>query len=115
MVRWQGWGEQGGYGVQDMQCRRCGRCCYVHLIAYVTEEDLRRWQQEGRRDILTVLERGHVAWAGDRILSMDRGFFSHVCPFLTVEWGNAPVAFMRRDRRSAGSTNLALRSSAPFG
>jgi len=70
-----------------MQCRRCGRCCYVHLIAYVTEEDLRRWQQEGRRDILTVLERGHVAWAGDRILSMDRGFFSHVCPFLTVEWG----------------------------
>jgi Fe-S-cluster containining protein len=37
------------------QCKRCGRCCEVLGIEYdlyVDKEDVRRWQREGRDDIL---------------------------------------------------------------
>jgi len=54
-------------------CRRCGRCCLTLVDAYngcASDDDLRRWQQLGRDDLLAwvqTLELGpgnrlHTAW-----------------------------------------------------
>jgi Fe-S-cluster containining protein len=66
-------------------CKRCGKCCLSNVVAYITEEDLSRWHREGRQDILTVIEHGHVIWVGDHMISADDGHYAHGCPFLLAE------------------------------
>lgn len=53
----------------DVQCRQCGACCHVDMLAYVTPEDIERWEQEGRRDIIDHLSNRDVFWAGDQVYS----------------------------------------------
>jgi Fe-S-cluster containining protein len=62
-------------------CLRCGKCCLTDLIAYVTDEDRKRWTREGRNDILHILGKEHGAWAGDRLVSQDDGHPLQGCPF----------------------------------
>lgn len=50
-------------------CRRCGACCTVDMMAYVSPEDRERWETEGRTDILSRLDDNSVTWAGDRLVS----------------------------------------------
>lgn len=54
---------------RDTTCRRCGACCHVDMVAYVTPEDIERWEKEGRHDIIARLGDNGVMWAGDRIVS----------------------------------------------
>jgi len=68
-------------------CLRCGTCCLANFIAFVTDEDLSRWRQEGRQDILQVIEHDHMMWVGDRILSVEDGHYAQGCPFLVFEEG----------------------------
>jgi len=53
---------------KDMDCRRCGTCCHVDMVAYVTDEDIERWERQGRHDIIERLKNNDVMWAGDRII-----------------------------------------------
>jgi len=70
-----------------INCKRCGKCCLANFIAYVTNEDLNRWQREGRDDILHVLEQQNGIWAGDHLISVNNGHSLHGCPFLKGETG----------------------------
>lgn len=36
----------------DITCHRCGNCCHVDVAAYVSLEDIQRWEKEGRHDVL---------------------------------------------------------------
>jgi len=69
----------------ELTCRRCGKCCLVDFIAYVTPEDIERWHLEDRKDILTVIEREHAVWMGDHLISSQDGHYLHGCPFLSWE------------------------------
>ena len=53
---------------KDRVCRQCGNCCQVDMVAYVTPEDIARWEREGRHDIIDRLSRNEVIWAGDRLI-----------------------------------------------
>jgi len=66
-------------------CHRCGKCCLADFIAYVRDEDILRWQREGRTDIMSVIENEHAMWAGDHLISADSGRYLHGCPFLMWE------------------------------
>lgn len=79
-------------GILQISCQRCGACCQVDFSAYVTEEDLRRWQAEGRRDILQVLEAESPVWAGDRLVSAADGQILQPCTFLVQNQGIAECA-----------------------
>lgn len=52
-----------------MTCRRCGNCCHVDVSAYVSLEDIRRWEKEGRHDILAHVRDNDVTWEGDRFVN----------------------------------------------
>ena len=54
---------------RDIVCRRCGNCCHVDVAAYVTFEDIERWEREGRHDILAHLRDNGVTWSGDRVVN----------------------------------------------
>jgi Fe-S-cluster containining protein len=54
-------------------CERCGKCCLADVAAYIDEEDLLRWKNEGRTDILGLVARAGGVWAGDRLISSAGG------------------------------------------
>ena len=54
------------------------------MIAYATDEDIRRWEIEGRQDILTHIRASETLWAGDRIMTA-RGTYLSTCVFLNRE------------------------------
>ena len=64
-----------------IQCRQCGACCHVDMMAYISEEDKRRWEQENRTDILTHIEGTDIRWFGDIIIT-DNGIHLKTCTFL---------------------------------
>jgi Fe-S-cluster containining protein len=68
-------------GDQKMECQRCGRCCLADFAAYVRDEDIKRWRDEQRDDILFILKREHGMWEGDHLISADSGEMLHGCPF----------------------------------
>ncbi len=43
------------------------------MVAYVSPEDIKRWEQEGRYDIITRLRENDAMWAGDRIINKSGG------------------------------------------
>lgn len=71
--------------MEKKQCRRCGACCFVDMIAYVQEEDLRRWHNEGRDDILHIVKNESGVWAGDHLISSRNGHSIERCPFLIMD------------------------------
>ncbi len=73
-------------------CRRCGKCCLADFAAYIRDEDLARWQREGRRDILAVVAREDAVWAGDHLVSAADGRYLRGCPFLMWEGDHAGCA-----------------------
>lgn len=74
------------------ECRRCGKCCLADFIAYVKEDDLQRWRQENRRDILGIIASEHAVWAGDHLVSGDDGHYLRGCPFLAWEGDHTTCA-----------------------
>ncbi|HOP86678.1 MAG TPA: YkgJ family cysteine cluster protein [Syntrophorhabdaceae bacterium] len=50
-------------------CLRCGNCCHVDVAAYVTLDDIKRWEKEGRYDILDHIRAYDVTWTKDRIIN----------------------------------------------
>jgi Fe-S-cluster containining protein len=67
---------------KPLSCLRCGKCCFVDLTAYAEKEDFDRWRAENRQDILDMIERRHLIWAGDRMISSETGDYPRECPFL---------------------------------
>jgi len=53
----------------DIGCRRCGNCCHVDVTAYVTIEDVQRWEREGRQDILDHVRSNNVTWTSGGIIN----------------------------------------------
>lgn len=66
-------------------CRRCGTCCLADFAAMKSSEERERWEKEGRRDILDILEHEHAVWMGDHLVSSEDGHYLHGCPFLAWE------------------------------
>lgn len=66
-------------------CRRCGKCCLADFCAYITPEDMKRWHDEGRQDILAIIERERAVWMGDHLISSADGHYLRGCPFLAWE------------------------------
>ncbi|HMB20417.1 MAG TPA: YkgJ family cysteine cluster protein [Spirochaetota bacterium] len=66
------------------ECKRCGACCFTNMIAYVTDEDMARWQDEGRNDILHVIDNENPVWMGDHLVSASTGKQLQGCPFLVL-------------------------------
>lgn len=66
-----------------MKCIRCGTCCQVDMVAYVSPEDIQRWEKEHRFDILAHLH--DVMWSGDRIVDKSGKRITR-CVYLT--WKN---------------------------
>ncbi|MGV8075085.1 MAG: YkgJ family cysteine cluster protein [Syntrophobacteraceae bacterium] len=52
---------------RNITCRQCGACCRVDMVAYISSEDIRRWEKEGRQDIIARVRDNEIMWAGDRI------------------------------------------------
>jgi Fe-S-cluster containining protein len=50
---------------KEITCRRCGNCCHVDVAAYVSLDDIRRWEKEERYDILAHVHDNGVTWADD--------------------------------------------------
>jgi Fe-S-cluster containining protein len=69
----------------EYTCQRCGKCCLADFIAYAAPEDQERWCEEGRQDILAMIEREHAVWMGDHLVSSQDGHYLRGCPFLTWE------------------------------
>jgi Fe-S-cluster containining protein len=63
-------------------CIRCGQCCLNSFLTYVHEEDLQRWKNEKRDDILRFIDSEHAFWAGDRLISNIDGHTINGCSFL---------------------------------
>jgi Fe-S-cluster containining protein len=70
---------------EPVSCRQCGKCCFVDLTAYAEQCDYDRWRAENRQDILDAIERRHLIWAGDRMISTQTGDSPRECPFLYSE------------------------------
>lgn len=51
----------------DITCRRCGNCCQLDVAAYVSLEDIRRWEKEGRHDIIDHVRDNDVTWSREGI------------------------------------------------
>ncbi len=64
-------------------CKQCGQCCLVDMSVFVTAEDEQRWEQEGRQDILEMIEKEGTIWAGGTTVSPQSGKEMWACPFLT--------------------------------
>jgi Fe-S-cluster containining protein len=69
----------------EYTCQRCGKCCLADFMAYAATEDQQRWRNEGRQDILAVIEREHAVWMGDHLVSSEDGHYLRGCPFLAWE------------------------------
>jgi Fe-S-cluster containining protein len=52
---------------RDVACHRCGACCHVDVAAYVTREDIERWEKEGRFDIIAHARANDVTRSGDQV------------------------------------------------
>lgn len=72
--------------VHAIACQRCGNCCTIDMMAYVSAEDRKRWENEGRTDILDRLDDNSVIWAGDRIISRSGTKVDH-CFYLRCDGG----------------------------
>ncbi len=74
------------------ECKRCGACCFANMIAYVTDEDMARWRDEGRDDILHLIKAENAVWMGDHLVSASTGKQLNGCPFLVVQDGACACA-----------------------
>ena len=70
---------------EPLSCQQCGKCCFVDVAAYAEQCDFDRWRAENRQDILDVIERHHLVWAGDRLISSESGDSPKECSFLYNE------------------------------
>jgi Fe-S-cluster containining protein len=50
-------------------CLRCGTCCHLDVAAYASLDDIRRWEEEGRQDILDHIREAGVTWTDDAVVS----------------------------------------------
>jgi Fe-S-cluster containining protein len=69
-------------GLNERECRRCGKCCEANMFAYITREDILKWRSQSRNDLIEIAESGETVWAGDRIMSSSKGEYTDSCPFL---------------------------------
>jgi len=67
-----------------IRCRQCGVCCHVDMIAYITENDMRRWEKEQRLDIISHVRGTEIQWFGDIILT-GNGIHIQSCTFLNYD------------------------------
>jgi Fe-S-cluster containining protein len=54
----------------------------TNMFAYITEKDLKRWENQSRKDLVEIAMSGETIWAGDRIIISSTGDYSKDCPFL---------------------------------
>ena len=66
----------------EITCKRCGKCCLLPILELIGDDDLDRWRQEGRDDILHIVENAHGMWTGDRVVSSEDGRDLGCCAFL---------------------------------
>lgn len=50
-------------------CNRCGNCCHVDVAAYVSLDDIERWEKEGRHDIIAHVRDNDVTWSPGRVIN----------------------------------------------
>lgn len=54
---------------KHLTCRRCGNCCHLDVAAYVAQEDIQRWEKEGRDDILGHVRDNSVTWSRQSVVN----------------------------------------------
>lgn len=57
------------------------------MFAYITDAEIKRWEKEGRQDLIDIAQNGEIIWAGDRIMSSSTGEYLKRCPFLIIQDG----------------------------
>ncbi len=60
-----------------LECKRCGQCCQAHIALLAHAEDRQRWREEGREDILAVVDAEATQTDG-----MGDSALAGPCPFL---------------------------------
>jgi Fe-S-cluster containining protein len=53
----------------DPACLRCGRCCRDPFSRYVSPEEVARWKEEKRTDILAAIEEEQRCWEEEQGLA----------------------------------------------
>lgn len=78
---------------KELACRRCGNCCHLDVAAYVTLEDIQRWEHEGRDDILAHVRDLGVKWSDKAVVNRFIGTKTATCRMSCVylTW-NGPTA-----------------------
>jgi Fe-S-cluster containining protein len=68
---------------EDLACLQCGHCCGPYFSLYVDEADEKRWEAEGRKDLLERLdwERWRVGWDEAGAYNMETGERFEKCVF----------------------------------
>lgn len=92
----------------DITCRRCGTCCHVDMVAYVSPEDFHRWEKEQRHDIVARLSNNEVLWAGDRIINK---FGAKMTQCVCLNWGGSSFSCEIYETRPVVCRNFAPGSS----
>lgn len=46
------------------ECIQCGKCCHCDFFAYTRPQDLARWKEQGREDILQIIKNESPVWEG---------------------------------------------------
>ena len=99
---------------KEIVCRRCGNCCHVDVAAYVSPEDIERWEKEGRQDILAHVRDNDVSWSDDGFVNRF-GSVINTCLMSCVylQWQGSVAACGIHETRTAvcrkfvpGSSNL---------
>lgn len=82
-----------GEEMSEITCHQCGNCCHVDVAAYVSREDMERWERQGRRDIIAHVLSNGVTWSGDRVFNRF-GSYITTCRMTCVylKW-DGPLAF----------------------
>lgn len=70
----------------EIPCRMCGACCGPFFALYVEEDDERRWERDGRKDLLDRLsyERERVRWDRAAPYNCETGETFSRCVFTVV-------------------------------
>jgi len=71
--------------VKIINCIQCGTCCLAGGLALINVDDINRWKDEFRHDILRVVENFDPIWVGDHIVNGATGRRVQGCPFLLLD------------------------------
>ena len=99
---------------KNLACHRCGACCHLDVAAYISLDDIHRWEKEGRQDILDHVRGAGVTWSRDAVVNrFESGVRTCLMSCVYLRWEGTLASCGIYETRTAvcrsfvpGSTNL---------